>query len=171
MASVRNQSDPQPQDVPNTVLFEMMMHYKRRMEVAEDACEHMRKRMRMEEEIHIEEMDAKDQLLHDARQVNRMVMSANLRGAHAVVRKHHAAMRMIECLDEVFSAVELVNETEMGGAFHEGVDYLTTCVGAIKERATVAFDLLLQEPGDELTSDEVIDVSGDSTEEDDEIEI
>lgn len=39
MASVRNEVDPQPQEAPNAVLFQMMLYYKEAMEAAEEKLE------------------------------------------------------------------------------------------------------------------------------------
>jgi len=138
MASVRNEADPLPPTESNVVLYQMMMHYKRSMEVAEDREQHYKKRMKIEEELYQEEIDV-------YRQGNQRLTHQLQRTQLQLVNKHEAGMRLVHCLDNVFNAVELAVETELGGPGNLGVTYIETIKDMEHERATTAFELLVGE--------------------------
>jgi len=176
MPSVRNQSDAQPQTASNTVLFEMMMHYKRRMEFAESECEHQKKRARIIEEVWEEEIQERERQLDAMRLEMRQLVAANVRGAEMVVRKHDAGMRLMTAIEDMYSAVDVADQLAPP-AERWVIDYVAMHKQAIQQRTNLAFDLLISEPGmgpvvdDEfvdgldLVAREVLDRSGDTTEE------
>jgi len=160
MASVRNESDPLPPTESNVVLYQMMMHYKRRMEVAEDREGHYKRRMKIEEELYQEEIDvhrANNTRLHHQLQRTQLQL----------VNKHEAGMRLVNCLDNMFGAVELAVETDLGGPGNLGVTYIETIKDMEHERATTAFELLVGEYRENplVINGEVIDLV--TTEEED----
>jgi len=168
MANARNQSDPLPQDSSNVVIFQMMMHYKRRMEIAEDEAEHYKKRSKIMEEIWEDEINtAHDRLDIEIRR-NRQIMQTNQRGAFMTIRKHAAGMRLINCLDEIFTAVDTAGEA---GESEDALQYIYRVREGVQARAGIAFEMLIAEHrDDELETDEEIDLTGETTEED-EIEL
>lgn len=128
------------------VLFHMMNYYKRRMEVAEQECENLRKRMRVQYEEHRNEMGDLQQQLHDAVQTNHEFAQVNLRGAHTIVRKHRAGLRLAHCFDELSAAIELVEDTHIGDEAM-GLRYISMKKQEIMGRADAAVQLLVhQEP-------------------------
>jgi len=174
MANVRNQYDPQPQTASNTVLFEMMMHYKRRMEMAEAECEHQKKRARIIEEVWEEEIAERERQLELAHIENRQLVRANVRGAEMVVRKHTAAMRLMAAAEDLFNAVDVADRLAPP-AERWVIDYVAMHKQAVQQRANLAFDLLIQEPGTDedrieaavadLVAHEALEHTGDTTEE------
>lgn len=177
MASVRNESDPVPQTASNTVLFEMMMHYKRRMERAEEECEHQKKRARIIEEVWEEEIADRERQLDNLRIEMRQLVRANVRGAEMVVRKHDAGMRLMTAIEDMFNAVDVADQLAPP-AERWVIDYVAMHKRSIQQRSNMAFDLLISEAGegplmDEAFIDEGIDLvarevlahTGDTTEE------
>jgi len=146
-----NASAVEAPEASPTVLFHMMTYYKRRMEVAEQECENLRKRMRTQYEEFRNEMGDLQQQLHDAVQTNHEFAQVNLRGAHTIVRKHNAGLRLAHCFDEIVSAIELVEDTHIGDEAM-GLRYISMKKTEIMGRADMAVRLLVhQEPEDELT--------------------
>lgn len=176
MPSVRNQSDTQPQTASNTVLFEMMMHYKRRMEFAESECEHQKKRARIIEEVWEEEIQERERTLDMMRIEMRQLVAANVRGAEMVVRKHDAGIRLMTAIEDMFNAVDVADQLAPP-AERWVIDYVAMHKRAIQQRSNMAFDLLISEPGVgpvvddnfigelDLVAREVLDRTGDTTEE------
>lgn len=174
MASVRNQSEPVAQTESNVVLFQMMMHYKRRMEDAEESAKKVVKKMRTNETAYLRTLELME---HDSREADnriRFLVAANVQGANALIRKHEAGMRLIHCLDDVFNAVELVDETQLAGENNLGLRYINSEKKVVGQRARVAIDLLMRDPEFETHEfhTEVIDLTADEeTEEESEGEI
>jgi len=174
MASVRNEFDPLPQSASNTVLFEMMMHYKRRMERAEAECEHQRKRARIMEEVWEEEIAERERQIELAHIENRQLVRANVRGAEMVVRKHTAGMRMMQATEDLFNAIDVADRLAPP-AERWVIDYVAMHKQSIQQRVNVAFDLMIQEPEDadarieaavnDLVAREELEHTGDTTEE------
>jgi len=159
MASVRNESDTLPQTASNTVLFEMMMHYKRRMERAEEECEHQRKRARIIEEVWEEEIAERERVLDGMRLEMRQLVRANVRGAEMVVRKHDAGMRLMSASEDLFSAIEVADQLCPPGE-RWVIDYIAMHKRCIQQRSNMAFELLISEPGtgpvmEEMTDEEI----------------
>jgi len=170
MANVRNLSDPLPQDTSNIVIYQMMMHYKRRMETAETEAEHYKKRAKIMEELWEEEINVAHERLDTEIRRNRQIMQTNQRGAFMVIRKHAAGLRMINCLDEMFTAIDTAEEA---GETEDALAYISRVRESVQARAGIAFEMLIAEQqDDELETDEEIDLTGDTTEEEDnEIEL
>lgn len=166
MANVRNMADPEAPTTSNVVIYQMMMHYKRRMDIAEDRESHYKKRMKIEQELYEEEIERKNLQITGLQDLVNFTTRANHRGAAMVVRKHHAGLRLVECLDEIFSAVELSKDTDLGGVGNLAVEYIDTVKDEVHGRAQTAFELLVREHDEvDLDSDEVIDLV--TTEEED----
>jgi len=144
MASVRNLSDPVAPTESNVVLYQMMMHYKRRMESAEAEVEKQLKRIKCDSAA-----------IDDLTERNVILVDANRRGAHVAIRKHHAGMRLVNCLDEIFTAIELVEHTTIREHREIGVDYIAMKKDEIQQRATMAFELLTGEHDDMLANEEI----------------
>lgn len=160
MPSVRNAFDAPAPTESNAVLFEMMMYYKR----TADAAQEHTKRLERRAERHAREMADVQSRLHVAIEQRRATAAANLRGAHMVVRKHNAGMRMVRCIDDLFNAIELAYQTRMDS--DTGIKYVKFEKDRIEQRATTAFELLIQEHDEpDLDADEVLDLTGESTEE------
>lgn len=166
MPSVRNVFDAPPQTDSNVALFEMMMYYKRTAEATQEHCQRLERRA----ERHAREMSDLQIRLHAALESRRATAAANVRGAHMVVRKHDAGMRMVRCIDDLFNAIELAYQTRMDT--ETGIQYLKFEKDRIEARATMAFELLIQEHDEpDLEADEVIDLIGETTEEESEEEV
>lgn len=173
MPSVRNQDDAVPQTASNTVLFEMMMHYKRRAERAESECEHQKKRARIMEEVWEEEIAERENQLEIARMENVQLVRANVRGAEMVIRKHNAGIQLMNAAGDLFNAVDVADQLAPP-AERWVIDYVAMHKRACEQRANVAFELMIQEPGMEvhpldgmmnLQAEEQLDPTGDTTEE------
>lgn len=148
-----NQPD---QTASNTVLFEMMMHYKRKME---DEQEISRIAMKKLKRAH----DAVDEMafvVADRDQQIRQLTMANMRGAALVMQKHEAGMRIVTHLQDLYDNIDLVYETELGGA-HLGMNYIYNERVRSEQRAGNALQLFLAEPQLEI---EEIDLTGEETE-------
>lgn len=152
MASVRNMSDPEPPTSNNIVLYQMMMHYKRRMEIAEDREQHYKKRMKIEEELYTEEIQV-------YRQGNERLINQLQRTQFLAIRKHDAGMRLVNCLDDMFSAVELARDTDLGGPGNLAVEYIDTIKEQMHSKATVAFELLVGDHDEEEVDEGIIDLA------------
>lgn len=166
MANVRNKSDPMPQTASNTVLFEMMMHYKRRMEVAEDDSERNKKRMKVMEQVHWETVSEQNETIQAQNAANDMLRRANIRGAEMVMRKHEAGMRLMTCLDDIFNDIDLSYGAKAAEDRRATDEYLMHMKERAMQRAGTAFELLIHEH-DELEAIEEIDVTGDTEEDTD----
>jgi len=153
----------------NVVLLEMMMHYKRRMEVAEDDSERSKKRMKVMEQVHWETVSQQQETIQTQNAANDMLRRANIRGASMVVRKHEAGMRLMTCLDDLFNDIDLSYGAKDPAEIRATDEYLMHMKQRVMSRAETAFMLLVQEHN-ELETDEEIDLTGESTEEESEEE-
>jgi len=173
MANVRNQSDPLPQTASNTVLFEMMMHYKRRMEVAESETERAKKRVKVMEQVHWETVSQQQATIQAQNAANDMLRRANIRGAQIIMRKHEAGMRLMTCMDDIFNDIDLSYGAKAIEDRRGSDEYLMHMKERAVQRAGTAFELLIHE-FDELEAIEEIDLSETTEEEtdtEDEVEI
>jgi len=157
------------QDASNTVLFEMMMFYKRKMEIAEETAAQDRKRLKIEQAA---AHDARDSL--EAAHINiRILEDANRRGSAIIMRKHHAGMLMADAFEGLLSCIEIAKNGDRGKqANNSDVKYI---VERAEEQAVI-FDVAVSQfttgwlaPDDEveLQTEEVIDLTGEETEEED----
>lgn len=158
MASVRDEAAPLPPTESNVVLYQMMMHYKRRMEVAEEREDHYKKRMKVEEELYQEEIDV-------WRQSNRRFSDQLYRTQLQLINKHDAGMKLAACLDNMFEAVDLAYDTDLGGKNNLAVAYLDTIKDQEQGRAATAFELLISEHHENAVDVALIDLV--TTEEED----
>lgn len=172
MASVRNVNDPLPQATDNVVLFEMMMHYKRRLDIAEASLEQAKKRAKKQRDIYEDALGGLQHQLHEQIETNREFARANEQGARMIVRKHQAGMRLVGCLDDLFESIDIVNDTGLGDDKALGMEYISMHAAAIKSRAETALELFTwdrEDPEDDdesmLAADEIIDLTGETTEE------
>lgn len=165
----------------NVVLYHMMNFYKRRAEALEEELQRVTKKARDDYEEHRNEMGDLQQQLHDQVATNNEFAQVNLRGAHTIVRKHRAGLRLAHCLDDLVGAIELVSETHIGDE-QMGLRFIEMKKNEIMERADVAIQLLVQrdfvDPESEVERWEnevaddflvaphgVIDLTGEETEE------
>jgi len=163
MPSVQPALAAPEQSNSNTVLFEMMMHYKRRAEIAEEATEHARKRLKKSMAA---TADAQHEL-HEQVAHNRQYVLANERGARMIVRKHEAGLGLAACLDNLFECVDVVNETAANYNNMLGIEYIAMHKDAIFQRAQVFLEQFTDDTDEDLEADETIDLTGDTTEEED----
>lgn len=120
-----------------------MNFYKRRAELLEEENNNLRKKMRQDYEDHRNEVGDLQQQLHDAAQTNHEFAQVNLRGAHTIMRKHNAGLRLAHCFDDLAAAIELVEDTHIGEEAM-GLRYIGMKKNEIMERANVAIQLLVQ---------------------------
>lgn len=125
------------------------MHYKRRAERAESECEHQKKRARIMEEVWEEEIAAREQQLEIANMENAQLVRANVRGAEMVIRKHNAAMQLMSAAEDLFNAVDVADQLAPA-AERWVIDYVAMHKQAAQQRANVAFEIMIQEPGVEV---------------------
>lgn len=152
-----NDTDAPCQTASNTILFEMMNFYKRRCEIFEAENQALKKKMRMDYENHRNEMGDMQQRLHDEIQSNSMLAQVNLQGAHTIIRKHNAGLRLAHCIDSMAAAIELIEDTHVGDEAL-GLRYISMEKDKIMEQANVAIMMLTrrgpnegqQEPQDDL---------------------
>jgi len=90
MASVRNESDPVPQTASNSLIFQMMLHYKQQLEAAQ-----------AEREILTNVLATQQSQIHQLVVDNRQLTTANQRGANLVNMKHEAGIMFGQCTDRV----------------------------------------------------------------------
>lgn len=180
MPSVRNVTDVPSPDSSNVVLFEMMMHYKQE-------AEHLAKRLE-EKEIEVErleqerrrEVEHSTQLeieLDDAIYEVRAYEVANRRGAEIIMRKHEAGMRMLDTFDTLMGAISVAHLGDhMRGVNNEDVQFVKQCAEDARTMMDIAVGQFMtgwHAPGRDIDmeTDEVIDLSGETTEEDEEMEV
>lgn len=180
MPSVRNVTDAPSPDSSNVVLFEMMMTYKQE-------AEHLARRLEEEKkEKKAWQHDAAQQRLRaaqledeldDAIHEIRAYEVANRRGAEIIMRKHEAGMRMLDTFDTLMGAISVAHLGDhMRGVDNEDIAFVKN----VAEDARTMMDIAVGQfmtgwhaPRDDvdMTADEVIDLSGDTTEEDEEMEV
>lgn len=134
-----------------------MNFYKRRCEIFEAENQALKKKMRMDYENHRNEMGDMQQRLHDEIQSNSMLAQVNLQGAHTIIRKHNAGLRLAHCIDSMAAAIELIEDTHVGDEAL-GLRYISMEKDKIMEQANVAIMMLTRrgpnegqhEPQDDL---------------------
>lgn len=165
------------QDNSNTVLFQMMMHYKEEKEAAEKEAERCQAKTDKLIKIHNERLTRMMQLEAEAEEeeaVNRTLRTM-MRRANAI--EHHRAHfcdQLIANVDDLFDAIDLVHETQLGGMQNLGVDYISMHCNAVRQRCRTAAENYTQRVAiwnvsdEDLAADEVIDLTGEETEEEEE---
>jgi len=153
----------------------MMNFYKRRAEQLEEENARLNKKLRDQYEEHRNEMGDLQQQLHDQIHINHHFAQVNLRTTEIANRKHQAGLRLAHCIDELVGAIELVEETQMSDDL--GVKYICMQRDAMAGRVDSALQLLIGNTGqtaidrwegeiaDTLLAREVIDLTGEETEE------
>jgi len=163
------------------------MHYKQE-------AEHLALQLQAEEQKRAEErtalleesqfhrlraMDAEDSLV-DARVSARILEDANRRGAAIIMTKHHAGMLMADAFDGLMGTI---NTAVQGDQLNQRYNTDVKFINEQAQNHRVIFDVAMSRfttgwfaPSDEedmdLESDEVIDLTGEETEEeDDDVEV
>jgi len=187
MPSVKNNTDAPSPDSSNVVLFQMMMHYKQeadhfaiKMKEQEEAFTKERRELLAYGEFHhVRAIDAEN-ALHNAQDNIRLLEDANRRGAAIIMQKHHAGMLMADAFDGIMSNIELaVFGDQSTGRNNCDVKYIKeqaethrTIFNVAMSRFTTGWFAPSDEEEDELMTDEVIDLTGEETEEeDDDVEV
>lgn len=180
MPSVRNVTDAPSPDSSNVVLFEMMMSYKQE-------AEHLAKRLKEEKEekeawkearlIETRRANQLEEELDDAIHEIRAYEVANRRGAEIIMRKHEAGMRMLDTFDTLMGAISVAHLGDhMRGVNNEDVMFVKQCAEDARTMMDIAYGQFMtgwHAPGRDIDmqADEVIDLSGETTEEDEEMEV
>jgi len=180
MPSVRNVTDAPSPDSSNVVLFEMMMHYKQEAEHLAKKAEDDKRCIDQLDFALRQEIRRADQLeteLDDAIHEIRAYEVANRRGAEIIMRKHEAGMRMLDTFDTLMGAISVAHLGDhMRGVNNEDVIFVKN----VAEDARTMMDIAVGQfmtgwhaPGRDIDmqADEVIDLSGETTEEDEEMEV
>jgi len=165
----------------NTVLFEMMMHYKTSMEKAQER--EKEQKLRDSQRLHVagvKYMMARDEAArlqtenHDMIQVARMMGRSMRRKTAIQHHRDHLIDQLTTNIDDLFDAIDLVVDTNLEHSL--GVDYISMHKNAIRQRIICAAETCNQRVAvwnvsdEELAADEVIDLAGDTTEEEEESE-
>jgi len=157
------------QENSNTVLFEMMMYYKRKMEIAEETAERDRKRLKLATAA---AREAQDQL-HEARVNIRILEDANRRGSAIIMQKNHAGMLMADAFDGVMGTIAMAVQ---GDSLNRRNNVDVKFINEQAQTHQVIFDVAMTRfttgwlaPDDDvqLETDEVIDLTEEETEEED----
>jgi len=163
----------------NTVLFEMMMHYKTSMEKAQER--EKEQKLRDSQRLHVagvKYMMARDEAArlqtenHDMIQVARMMGRSMRRKTAIQHHRDHLIDQLTTNIDDLFDAIDLVVDTNLEHSL--GVDYISMHKNAIRQRIICAAETCNQRVAvwnvsdEELAADEVIDLAGDTTEEEEE---
>jgi len=151
MASVRDIDSPLPQTASNTALFEMMMHYK---QVADDASAKLLKARFELEEVKV---------------INTEYVEANARGAILVTQKLEAGVMLLACVDRLG---QLCGDMRRSGV---NIEEYAPEIEHVLLRADIGAHMLYDVPMGDLQAheeldQEVIDLTGEETETDSEME-
>lgn len=159
------------QENSNTVLFEMMMYYKRKMELAEETAAQDRKRLKKATAVAREAQDQVHALTMQVRDLDREIREyarANERGARMITRKHNAGLGLVGCMNQLIEVIDTVEDTAVNYNGMLGVEYISMHKRAIVGRAAGFLERFTDDLDDlELEADEVIDLTGEETEEED----
>ena len=156
----------------NTVLFEMMLHYKTCMEQAEAKIEEEKKekvKWFKRASHYRRETEHLRGEMHDMLEVARMMGRDARRKAAIQHHRDHLIDQLTTNIDDLFDAIDLVVDTNLEHSL--GVDYIAMHKNAIRQRIICAAETCNQRVAlwnvsdEELAADEVIDLSGDTTEE------
>ncbi|AXH75573.1 MAG: hypothetical protein [Cressdnaviricota sp.] len=178
MASVRNVDEAPSPDSSNTVLFEMMMFYKKQAELAEkERAAAQNKYDTLEEEYNTLRNYASDlQGEHHDRLLDLHAYEvANRRGSEIIVRKHEAGLRMMAAFDGLMGAIEVTNQFhKLRGEDHGDIRHIYERAMEEQERMDMANTMfmtgwLAPRQDIDMTSDEVVDLTGEETETDEEM--
>jgi len=178
MASVRNSDEAPSPDSSNTVLFEMMMFYKKQAELAEAE--------RAAAATRFEALDAEYNELrnytsdlqgehHDRLLDLHAYEVANRRGSEIITRKHEAGMRMLDAFDGLVGAILVARASELQKEEpNDNVAFIYEQAAEARERIDMATSMFMtgwMAPGRDMdmTSEEMVDLTGEETETDEEM--
>jgi len=133
----------------NVVIFEMMNFYKRRMEAAEEENEQLKKKLKQAQDEHLHDIHQLEHQLDNQVNMNMIFAQTNMRQAETTMRKHQAGIRLARCFDELAAAVELVEETYIGGGEEIALRYIYMKKEEIMQRANVGIQMLIAPTPDE----------------------
>jgi len=179
MASVRNIDEAPSPDSSNTVLFEMMMFYKQQAELAEKERAQAEARY---EGLEVEYNELRNytsdlQGEHHDRLLDLHAFEiANRRGAEIITRKHEAGMLMLDAFDSLVGAILLARQAELNTESpNDNVAFVYEQAGEARERIDVASTMFMtgwMRPGVDvdMTTQEEVDLTGEETETDEEME-
>lgn len=153
MASARNQHDPLPQTASNTALFHMMLHYKTEADALKRENQNQRDRLALQQHE-----------LHVAIQANRQLGEANARGAQLVMQKHEAGVMLLEYLDRMAALLGTMRREIPDHAMEPYVPEIERILLRGDFAAHVLHGMAVFPP-----DDEVIDLTGEETETDEEL--
>jgi len=161
----------------NVVIFQMMLHYKRKLEDEQEINAVAMKKLKTQQDV-IETRD--DEI--------RTLRRANISNVNRLTQQHNAARRLSQCLQDMFETIELVRDTDMGES-PEGFRLIEGTMDRQMGRAAIAIELMgrrepiphdheqhvwnyelwMLEHGEAALTDEemqeVIDLTGEETEE------
>lgn len=136
------------QTASNVVIFEMMNFYKRRSETLEKENEALKKKMKLDYQEHRNEMADVQQRLHDQVIINYHFAHVNEKNAELIYRKHQAGIRLAHCFEELASAIELVEETNIDEDKTMALRYIGMKKNEICQRADIAVEMLTRRDDD-----------------------
>lgn len=155
----------------NTVIFEMMNFYKRKLEESEKENEELTKKIKTMQAEHLHDIHALETQLDRQVHTNFIFAQTNMQQAETVMRKHQAGVRLARCFDEMAAAIELVEETHVGDEAM-ALRYIYMKKEEVMQRANVALHMLIRPSEEEdrvqldlAIEEEIIDLTGEDTEE------
>jgi len=169
MPSVQPALGTPPQTASNTVLFEMMMFYKRKMEIAEETATQDRKRLK--KAMHIA-YEARERLQQEQRNnltlnnENGVLRAQMQTAARVVMRKHNAGMGIVACMNVLVECIDTVEDTSQEYNNMLGIEYISMHKRAAVGRAAGFLEDFIDDEVD-LETNEVIDLTEEDTEEED----
>lgn len=178
MPSVRNVADAPSPDSSNTVLFEMMMHYKQEAEHLAIKLEAERREKEEWKEARLIEARRANQIeaeLDDAIHEIHAYEVANRRGSEIIVRKHEAGMLMLDTFDTLMGSITVAREGDrINGRRNDDIRFIAECATDARAMMDIAVGQFMTgwyAPGRDIDmeADEVVDLTGDETETDEEM--
>jgi len=166
----------------NVVVFQMMLHYKRKLEDEQEINAIAMKKLKTQQN----RLDALQEWTNELHQdniqlgnMNREMQIANTNGRDEMTRLQEGARLMTRAACEMFTVVEMIDACEElreldGEPRWNGLNFLVGEKREIKERAQVALNLINGTSpdiafaiADDLIARELIDLTGEETEEED----
>jgi len=181
-ARPEGQAAPAP-DASNVVIFEMMMHYKRKLEDEEAVNAIAFKKLRTQQDRIVTLTEWSDELLADNHQLgmmNAQLHDANVNGRREMTRQREGTDQLAAAMGELLQTVDVVLVTEDAirgmndNGIWAGAHFLRRDATAARVKALHAIDLItgtspeiaFRTEGD-LRATEMIDLTGEETEEED----
>jgi len=178
MPSVRNVDATPSPDSSNVVLFEMMMHYKQEAEhLAAQLAKKEQERLELlayGHEQHVRAIGLEEELDDAVREIQAYEI-ANRRGSEIIVRKHEAGMLMLDTFDTLMGSITVAKEGDrINGRRNDDVRFIAECATDARAMMDIAVDQFMTgwyAPGRDIdmTSEEVVDLTGEETETDEEM--